>query len=302
MLLASSAQAIVGGKPAAPGSFQYVANIHVLNSMGCTGTLIAPQWVLTAGHCGSLTAALSQGQIPSPAALPASDFQLDLGSVYADGRGGEKHAVTAVKVDSNYMATNGTGNDVALLQLDKPSRLEPLKIAAVSERSIWRPGAQATITGFGTTSQGNSTPPAQMQVASVPITTDQYCANAYPNGLGQFLNNASFDPKTMVCAGYPKGGTDTCEGDSGGPLLAPLPGGGVRLVGATSFGNGCAQAGKPGVYARLAEGPIRTFIAKVVPEAFAPEQATQQRAAKVHHRVKRPKPHRHHKPIHHAHR
>jgi secreted trypsin-like serine protease len=74
----------------------------------------------------------------------------------------------------------------------------------------------------------------------------------------------------MFCAGYPQGGTDTCQGDSGGPLLVGV-GQALRLVGATSFGKGCAEAGHPGVYARLAEGPIRGFIARLVPQAFAPE-------------------------------
>jgi secreted trypsin-like serine protease len=104
--------------------------------------------------------------------------------------------------------------------------------------------------------------PDRMQAAQVPIVADGDCAKAYGDG--------SFDAKTMVCAGYPQGGTDTCEGDSGGPLLAPVRTG-FRLVGATSFGEGCAQAGKPGVYARVAEGPIRDWLKTVVPEAFAPE-------------------------------
>jgi secreted trypsin-like serine protease len=75
----------------------------------------------------------------------------------------------------------------------------------------------------------------------------------------------------MVCAGYPQGGTDTCEGDSGGPLLAALPTGGFHLAAATSFGSGCAEPGKPGVYARLAVGPIREWIKTVAPVALAPE-------------------------------
>ena len=79
----------------------------------------------------------------------------------------------------------------------------------------------------------------------MPITTDAYCANAYSN----------FDASTMVCAGYPQGGVDTCQGDSGGPLFA-----GGRVVGATSFGEGCARPDKPGVYARVADAPIREWI------------------------------------------
>jgi len=271
-LSSAPAQAVVGGKPSPPGSYRYVADVLIGGAFGCSGTLIAPDWVLTAGHCGSITGSLSMGLAPAPAAWPASFYTVQLGSVYADGRGGERHSVTRVVVDSDYIATNGTGNDVTLLQLDHPSRVRPMLIAAQRERRSWRPGVLATIAGFGTTSENDSTPPSQMRYARVPITTDAYCAKAYPGGLSTAADDGSFDAKTMLCAGYKKGGTDTCEGDSGGPLLAPLLSGhGFRLAGATSFGNGCAKRGKPGVYARVAQGPIRTFIHRFVPQAFAPE-------------------------------
>jgi trypsin len=271
LVLAAPAQAVVGGRPVAPGQYAYVANVHVGGAFGCTGTLIAPQWVLTAGHCGSATGSLSMGLVPSPVAFPSSAYQVVLGTVYADGHGGETHAVSQVAVDSDYLVTNGTGNDVTLMKLDAPTRIAPMRIAAVGERDSWRAGVLSTVAGFGLTAQGASSPPSQMYAAQVPITTDQYCANAYPGGLSTIADDGSFDPKTMVCAGYPQGGTDTCEGDSGGPLLTPVAGGQLRLVAATSFGNGCAQPGKPGVYARVAEGPIRNWIRTLVPEAFAPE-------------------------------
>jgi secreted trypsin-like serine protease len=221
---------------------------------------------MTAGHCGSLTGSLSAGAVPSPTAYPPEAYEVTLGSVYADGHGGETHAVSEAQISSDYFVTNGGGNDVTLMKLDKPTAIAPMHIAAAGERGIWKPGVLGTIAGFGLTSQDAEEAPDQMQVAQVPITTDEYCAQAYPDGLG----GNGFDPATMVCAGYPEGGTDTCEGDSGGPLLAPIDGT-YRLVGATSFGDGCAQKDKPGVYARVAEGPIRDWIRSVVPDAFAPE-------------------------------
>ena len=161
--------------------------------------------------------------------------------MHTDGSGAEDHAVKQVVVDSDYIVTNGDGNDVTLLQLDQPSAVKPVKIAAVGERHIWDPGKAATIAGFGLTSQDAQQPPDTMQRAKVPIQSDADCAKAYPNGVG----GGSFDAKTMLCAGYPQGGTDTCQGDSGGPLLAKALDGSLRLVGATSFGDGCAQPGKP---------------------------------------------------------
>jgi trypsin len=275
LVWAVPAYAVVGGQQVPDGQFRYVANVQIMGGFGCSGTLIAPQWVLTAGHCGSSTGSLSMGLVPSQYAWPASAYQVILGTTHTDGSGGETHSVSQVLVDSDYIVTNGTGNDVTLMKLDSPSKIEPMKIVAVSERASWTPGSLTTIAGFGTTSDSPlADQPPRMRFAEVPITTDDYCAKAYPGGLSEVGDDGAFDPKTMVCAGYPQGGTDTCEGDSGGPLLAKQSSGAFRLAAATSFGAGCGQPRKPGVYARLAEGPIRAWLQSVVPDAFAPEPST----------------------------
>ncbi|MDX6664774.1 MAG: trypsin [Solirubrobacteraceae bacterium] len=256
---AAPSEAIVGGKPVPPGQLRAVANVNIANAFGCSGTLIAPTWVMTAGHCGSLTAILTEGMVPSTASFPASEFTVYLDSVYADGRGGETHSVKQVVVASDYGM--GGGNDITLLELNEPSKAPPIKIAAVGERAIWKPGVLETIAGFGLTDENAQSAPDQMQRASVPIRTDAECTASV----------SSYDAKSELCAGFPQGGTDTCQGDSGGPLLARLKNGRRRLVGATSYGEGCAQPGKYGVYARVAEGTLRAFVKKVVPAALAPE-------------------------------
>lgn len=284
-----AARAVVGGQVVQPGHLGYVAHVVIGGQFTCTGSLIAPDWVLTAGHCASITGSLSTGLVPSTAAWPPQAYTVTLGTPFADGHGGEVHAVARVLVDSDYVVTNGVGNDVTLLRLTKASKQRPVALAPDRPR-LWRAGVLGTIAGFGTTSESASTPPPQMRSAHVPFVSDAVCARAYPAGSNELPNDGYFDPATMVGAGYPQGGTDTCEGDSGGPLLAPVRavevirlrhhrrarhGSGVQrvhrtqleLVGATSFGKGCAEAGHPGVYALVASGPIRRFIARYVPGA-----------------------------------
>jgi secreted trypsin-like serine protease len=271
--LAPPAIAVVGGKPVPRGRFEYVADVLIGGStFGCSGVLIAPDWVLTAGHCASITGSLSTGLVPSQPAWPPGAFTVELGTPYADGRGGEVHAVSRVIVDRDYLVTHGDGNDVTLLRLSVPSRVRPMRIARPAPR-LWRAGVLGTIAGFGTTSESNLRPPPQMHYARVPFTSDAYCARRYPFGPQMVQNDGYYDSRTMVCAGYRRGGTDTCEGDSGGPLLAPLPDGRPMLTAVTSFGDGCARADHPGVYDLVADGPIRTFIHHVVPSAFAPSSS-----------------------------
>src|SRR5687767_6504474 len=52
--LAAPAQAVVGGKDAAPGEFPYIAHILIDRAFQCTGTLVTPTHVVTAAHCSSL--------------------------------------------------------------------------------------------------------------------------------------------------------------------------------------------------------------------------------------------------------
>src|SRR3954466_1069279 len=72
-LAPTSSLAIVGGHDAGP--YPSVARITFGQSFLCTGTLIAPNWVVTAGHCGSITGAA----VASPAAWPAPLIDVQIG-------------------------------------------------------------------------------------------------------------------------------------------------------------------------------------------------------------------------------
>src|SRR5919107_6224763 len=76
---AAPAKAVVGGHDVAPGAYPAVADI-TFGAFGCTGTLIAPNAVLTAGHCGSITGGSGVG---SPAAWPTPLITVSLGGTHS---------------------------------------------------------------------------------------------------------------------------------------------------------------------------------------------------------------------------
>jgi trypsin len=239
---AAPSSAVVGGGNASPGEYPSVAEV-TFGPFLCTGTLITPDWVLSAGHCGSVTGAA----VASPASWPPQLINVRIGGTTQSD--GEERTASSVIVHPNYLAT--MGYDISLIRLSESSTMAPTQVAGAGERSTWTAGTLETIVGWGATEEGGDLPD-NLQEARVPITTDQYCSGAY----------SDFDPATMVCAGFPEGGVDTCQGDSGGPMFGRTSAGALRVVGATSWGEGCARPGKPGVYARVADEALRPWIAE----------------------------------------
>lgn len=91
----------------------------------------------------------------------------------------------------------------------------------------------------GTLSSGGSSLPTQLQKVDVPIVSRTTCKSNYNDS--EVTNN-------MICAGLTQGGKDSCQGDSGGPIVDTST---RVLIGLVSWGEGCAAAGKPGVYTRV---------------------------------------------------
>ena len=250
---AAPAAAIVGGTDAPAGKYPAVANVVISGAFGCTGTLIAPDWVLTAGHCSSLTGASG---VATPAAFPPASFSVVVGTTARSGARGEQLDVDRVVVPPDYLLT--VGYDTSLLHLTRSARTAPTPVAGVGFEPLWRAGVLTEVVGFGVTSEGGE-PPATLQQVRLPIVTDAGCA----------AGNGGFEPRTQLCAGYPEGGRDACQGDSGGPMFSRTAAGGLYVVGATSYGDGCAKANAPGVYARVADRTLREFIRATAPKGVA---------------------------------
>ncbi|MCP2169427.1 S1 family peptidase [Goodfellowiella coeruleoviolacea] len=212
---------IVGGTRASISTYPWTVYLATTSGFQyCGGTLVAPNKVVTAAHC-------TEGDSPSAVRVVAGreDKQSSAGVVAN---------VTKIWIHPNYVDAT-IGSDVSVLTLDRNLSYATLPIATSADSALYAAGTSARILGWGTTSSGGSAS-RYLLTATVPLTSNATCSSAYDE----------YSSTAMVCAGYTQGGTDTCQGDSGGPLVA-----GGKLIGITSWGNGCALAGYPGVYTRV---------------------------------------------------
>jgi secreted trypsin-like serine protease len=236
----------------------------------CGGSLLTSRIVVTAAHCVydtdpdcSLLCVISDPGGDHTAKLDPNDVDVVLGRTkLSDSSQGAELAVSAVAYRSNYNPNyQGDGVprfDVAYLVLSSASGQSQLKIAGTDEGELWDAGSYVEVTGWGGTTACTglcltTTPSDTLQKAGINVIADSTCGSSAIYG-------SDFDPGTMLCAGNLSGGVDSCKGDSGGPLQAPVAGGGYRLVGLTSWGEGCAQANAPGVYTRVAGATMRSLI------------------------------------------
>ncbi|NWQ82674.1 PRS56 protease, partial [Columbina picui] len=135
--------------------------------------------------------------------------------------------------------------DLALLELAEPLAPSPTvsPVCLPSSPAEPSPGTACYITGWGSLYEEGPTADVVME-ARVPLLSQETCRGA----LGKDLLTS-----TMFCAGYLSGGIDSCQGDSGGPLACQDPSSHrFVLYGITSWGDGCGEQGKPGVYTRVA--------------------------------------------------
>ncbi|MEV0178739.1 serine protease [Streptomyces sp. NPDC050625] len=219
---AAAPQPIVGGTTTTTTAYPFVMQItDASGNQFCGGTLVGAKKVITAAHC---MVGESTGNV-----------RVVGGRTYLNGTNGTVSKVSKIWVNPDYTdATNG--DDVAVLTLSTSMPYTTASYVSSSQTGVYAAGTTARILGWGTTSESGSSS-NQLRTATVPIVADSTCRSSY---------GSDFVQTDMVCAGNSSGGVDTCQGDSGGPLLI-----GGALAGITSWGEGCAEAGYPGVYTRL---------------------------------------------------
>jgi trypsin len=251
---------IVGGTNTTVSEYPWQVALTVGTQQICGGSLIAPNLAITAAHCTDL---LPPAGRPEPASL----FGVITGrTTLSDSSQGQEHQVTGIfYFTSSGLASSGNPLynpntnqwDAVIVQFtpNSASPAAPIDIAGPDETATWAAGRPAVVTGWGATSEGGNGSDTLREV-EIEMLSDQTCDDYSHPDFGPY----PWDPTTMVCAGWLPGGRDTCQGDSGGPLVVPLLGGGWRLVGDTSFGDGCAQPNTPAVYGRLAGPAMRVPI------------------------------------------
>ncbi len=224
--LATPANAqVVGGMPTTIKEHPWLVALYVKNKQGrrlCGGTIIKDGWVLTAAHC-----------FTDAGANPKTRVKTGATRLMTPGVEVDAHQII---LHPNYNATTNA-NDVALLRV---AGIKRTSIRLPNKNETLPPYEMVIVTGWGLTSSGQMAD--ELQEAWVPHVPIPECNTP------RAYNGAIAD--TMLCAGHPGGGSDACAGDSGGPLVwrksdAPV------LVGIVSFGEGCGQAQKPGVYTRV---------------------------------------------------
>ncbi|MFD7655431.1 S1 family peptidase [Actinosynnema sp. NPDC059797] len=219
--VAAADERVVGGDRVSIADHPWV--VYLTDSSGyqfCGGTLVAPDKVVTAAHCAR--------------SMTTRNSRVVVGREDKQGKQGRVVRLNEVWVHPDYVAAD-RGADVAVLTLREQVPYEPLPLAGPGDAGLYAPGTGALVLGWGRTSEQGAVS-RYLMGATVPVMSDEDCSAAY----------FQYDAWHMTCAGYPEGGVDTCQGDSGGPMVA-----GGRLIGVTSWGEGCARRGKPGAYSRV---------------------------------------------------
>jgi len=221
---------IVGGQDADPGEYPWQVSMQYKGWGGqsshyCGAALIHEDWVMWAAHC---------------AAVYDKHDTIVLGEHDLTKDDGTEQTLKASKIITHEKYDDATvENDISLLKLEKSMKdFEPVCLPKQGHDFT----GKATVTGWGTTSEGGDLADILQEVV-VPIIDDKTCKEEYAK------ENYDIFP-TMICSG--EKGKDSCQGDSGGPMMCK-DGGKFYSCGIVSWGLGCARKGFPGVYTEVAQ-------------------------------------------------
>ncbi|KAM4589840.1 transmembrane protease serine 4a isoform 1-T1 [Fundulus diaphanus] len=220
---------IVGGVDAVIENWPWQVSLQEQDSHVCGGSLVSPRWVVTAAHC-----------FPSNKRIP-SRWKVMSGETHMNTLGGS--LVDRIIINGKY--DSSFNYDVAMMRLRNPITVgDKRKPACLPPKDLSLPNkAPVVVTGWGLLKE-NGKAPTTLQKVNIEIIDRSTCSS--PAVYGSSIT------QRMICAGNLKGGVDACQGDSGGPLVY-FSSSRWNLVGVVSWGIGCAQESKPGVYSNVDE-------------------------------------------------
>ena len=226
--------AVIGGQSVQAGTFPWMA--YVLDFRGnevgqCSGTVVAPDLVLTAGHCAE--------DMQTGVVNEASGYRIITGNVDWAAPAAERQVSGVTRVIACPCFDRHTlVGDVALLQLSTPTTAPVVTLA-----SSPRGGTGALMAGWGKTYSKQDSPVERLQWARTVVQGPEWCER----------EASLFSPASNVCTIDPSAHqTGVCNGDSGGPLLEaePSAAGGMVQIGVASHGFVECATTSPSVFTR----------------------------------------------------
>ncbi|XP_051925272.1 uncharacterized protein LOC127603210 [Hippocampus zosterae] len=222
---------LVSGGDAQEGSWPWQASLQNFGNHVCGGSLINKEWILSAAHCFYGTSAYG--------------WSVSLGR--RNLQGDDSHEVT--KPVATIVLHPGFNiftldNDIALLRLSSPvtfsDYVRPVCLAA--NGSVFNNATRSWVTGWGTVQGGVPVPfPGTLREVEVSVLGNRQCS---------CLIGVDLVTDNIICAGFPEGGKDACQGDAGGPMVSEQDSIWIQS-GIVRFGFGCARPNNPGVHTRV---------------------------------------------------
>mmetsp|Transcript_4372 Transcript_4372/g.8479 ORF Transcript_4372/g.8479 Transcript_4372/m.8479 type:complete len:284 (-) Transcript_4372:113-964(-) len=226
---------ITNGQFARRGRYKYFAFGNGSDGT-CGGSLVAPKAILTAAHCAG---AFDRGIVVSK---------------YSYWQAGPLFRVTRTIVHPRYRDNGSFRYDFMILILNRPVPARVARPVCMSRRRRYRIGQRFQVLGLGSlrNDDANSYPNRLLHTA-VYYHTNRYCLREMNTTYSNYIA-----PEQMC--GRSDNGSDTCWGDSGGPMVILGRNQNDILVGVTSWGDDCGLT--PSMYGRVAF--LRNWITSTI--------------------------------------
>ncbi len=217
---------VIGGEVVPLGEFLDCVAVGNDQEWGCTGTLIAANVVVTAGHC--------------------TEFAI---RIYIGRDVSKKGTVVKVAQRVRHPQYNIKGhNDLMVLILAQP--VAGVTPRALAGKTVIDKASDGRVVGFGHTNSAGTLGYGVKRYVDVPIVSGACKGTADGQ---QDTNIYGCDKSQELVAGRPLAERDSCKGDSGGPFYVPGAQGQWLLAGATSRATTSAMSncGDGGIYVRM---------------------------------------------------